>query len=101
MPQQNVGFLSKLEQVDPDFSEALKAIRSGGITGALDAKTRSLISLAVHITLGKGDAAGGDRCRSLGATDDEIKEVIRVAFLLCGTTALVSGLKTLERGREE
>ena len=92
MPQQSGGFLSKLEQVDPDFSKLIKEIRGEITTGALDAKTRSLISLAVHIALAQGDAKGAQSSRSLGATNDEIKETVRLAFLLRGMPAILTGL---------
>ncbi|MCX6012214.1 MAG: carboxymuconolactone decarboxylase family protein [Chloroflexi bacterium] len=93
MSQKTGSFLAKLEQVDPEFSKAFKIIRGDVATGALDAKTRSLVSLAVHIALAQGDdGSGAEKARSLGANDNEIKETIRIAFLLRGVPALVTGL---------
>ena len=92
MQQQTGGFLSKLEQVDPEFHKAIGELRGEPTTGALDAKTRSLISLAVHMALAQGDARGAKTARSLGATDEEIKETVRLAFLLRGMPAILTGL---------
>ena len=94
MSQQSESFLAKLEKVDPEFYKAFQSIRYGVSTpGALDPKTRILVSLAIHVALGGGQIAqGANRARALGVSDDEIKEIIRMVFLLRGVPSLITGL---------
>ena len=99
MTTQPLSHMERLEQVDPEFYRALSALRQFiGAPGALDAKTKTLISLAM-------DAAGSHRdgvknlarrARSLGATDQEIMEVVRLAYSNAGTPGLVAGLAAFE-----
>ena len=93
MAQENK--FSKLEKVDPELYKAFQTLsyRQTKDPGALDPKTRALVSLALHTALGVGNAAQiGKVARSLGATDDEIKQVNRMVFLTCGVPALLLGL---------
>jgi alkylhydroperoxidase/carboxymuconolactone decarboxylase family protein YurZ len=93
MAQQTGGFLEKLEKVDPEFHKAFNEISGEVDKRVLDPKTRTLISLAIHIALAQGGIQGGaERARSLGATDEEIKETLRIAFLIRGAPAINAGL---------
>jgi alkylhydroperoxidase/carboxymuconolactone decarboxylase family protein YurZ len=93
MAQQVGGFLEKLEKVDPEFHKAFNEIRGGENKGVLDPKTRALISLGIHMALAQGvGKVGADRARSLGATDDEMKETLRLAFLIRGAAVINAGL---------
>ncbi|MCK8823911.1 carboxymuconolactone decarboxylase family protein [Fuchsiella alkaliacetigena] len=61
--------------------------------GALDAKTKTLIILALDALENHGDGVEGlaARARDLGATEEEIKEVIRIVFVVSGLQSLVAG----------
>lgn len=93
------SFMDRLAQVDPEFHKAVSAMREvAHAPGAIDAKTKTLITLAI-------DAAGGHdggvrnlarRARAQGATDQEIIEVVRLAYLVEGTPALIAGLAAFE-----
>ena len=103
MSQQSESPLTKLKRIDPEFHKAFLTLSySGTPTPApLDPKTKSLISLAIHVALGFGEKVkSGDSeklgvaeiARANGATDDEIKQVVRLAFITRGFPALNTGL---------
>jgi alkylhydroperoxidase/carboxymuconolactone decarboxylase family protein YurZ len=87
--------MEELNKHDPEFFELVNTAMTKAMgAGALDQKTKALITLGL-------DAAGSHpegvkaltaRARSLGATDGEIAEVIRLAFLSSGIPGLVTGL---------
>ncbi len=94
------NFMEKLRGHDPEFFDLVNAIMSKAqAAGALDQKTKALITLAL-------DAAGSHpegvkalvaRARSLGATEEEIIETIRLAFLGSGVPGLVAGLAAFDK----
>lgn len=87
--------LKLLEKKDPEFLEIVKKVMASATSeGVLDAKTKTLISLAL-------DAAGGhidgvkaisEKARKMGISDKEIAETIRLAFLVGGFPGLITGL---------
>ena len=95
MAQQRSGFMEELNKHDPEFFELVNAVMDKTREkGALDQKTKTLITLAL-------DAAGSHpegvrslaaRARALGATNEEIVETIRLAFIGAGVPGLVAGL---------
>ncbi len=96
---QRSSFMEELNKHDPEFFEMVSVVMDKAQeTGALDQKTKTLITLAL-------DAAGSHpegvrnlaaRARSLGATKEEIVETIRVAFLVSGIPGLVAGLAAFQ-----
>jgi len=96
---QRTSFMEELGKHDPEFFDLLTALmEKTREAGALDQKTRSLITLAI-------DAAGShpegvkslaERARSLGASKEEILETIRLAFLGAGIPGLVAGLAAFQ-----
>jgi len=92
---QRPTFMDELRKRDPTFFEAVSAVSAKSQeAGALDPKTKALISLAL-------DAAGSHpdgvrnlaaRARSIGVTDQEIIETIRLVFMVAGIPGLVAGL---------
>ncbi len=96
---QRASFMEALNKHDPEFFELITALmEKTGEAGALDQKTRSLITLAI-------DAAGSHpegvkslagRARALGASEREIIETIRLAFLGAGIPGLVAGLAAFQ-----
>ncbi len=96
---QRPSFMEELKKHDPEFFELVSAVMAKTReTGALDQKTKTLVTLAL-------DAAGSHpegvrnlaaRARSLGATKEEIVETIRLAFLGSGIPGLVAGLTAFQ-----
>ncbi len=96
---QRLSFMEELNKHDPEFFKLVSALANKTReAGALDQKTKTLITLAL-------DAVGGHpegvrnlaaRARSLGATKEEIIETIRLAFLVSGIPGLIAGLAALQ-----
>lgn len=98
-PSQKPWYMEAMEKRDPEFAQMLGSLMakvSG--PGALDAKTKTLITLAL-------DAAGyhkdgvvalAKRARAQGASDAEIWETIRLAYLVGGFPGLTTGLAAFE-----
>ena len=92
---QRPTFMDELRNRDPEFFEAVTAVSAKSQEGgALDPKTKILISLAL-------DAAGSHpdgvrniaaRARAIGVKDREIIETIRLVFMVAGIPGLVAGL---------
>jgi alkylhydroperoxidase/carboxymuconolactone decarboxylase family protein YurZ len=63
--------------------------------GALDAKTKTLMSLLGDAILNHPDgvAALAGRARQQGATEREIAETVRMAFMAGGLPALITALR--------
>jgi alkylhydroperoxidase/carboxymuconolactone decarboxylase family protein YurZ len=87
--------MDELRKRDPEFFELVSALMAKTQqAGALDSKTKTLITLAL-------DAAGSHpdgvrslaaRARAIGAKEEEIIETVRLAFLAAGIPGLVAGL---------
>lgn len=76
-------FMGELKERDPEFFEAVaKVMETASAPGALDPKTKTLISLALDTYIGseRGVMALAQRARSLGATESEINEALRLAI---------------------
>jgi alkylhydroperoxidase/carboxymuconolactone decarboxylase family protein YurZ len=89
-------FLKALGEKDPQFAERVMEVMGmafGG--GALDAKTKTLMSLLGDAVLGhfEGVAALAARARQEGASEGEIAETVRMAFMVGGLPGLVTGLR--------
>ncbi len=86
-------FLQGLTTRDPALAEAVDRLWQAANSGPLDAKTRTLITMALDCSHG---AAGGvtslaNQARGLGATDGEIAQALRLAHLVSGMNALLTG----------
>lgn len=84
-------FVQQIAKRDPELHEAVvKIIELAMTAGALDAKTKTFIALALDAYIGseRGVMVLSNRARELGATEQEINEVLRIAYY-------VSGMKTL------
>jgi alkylhydroperoxidase/carboxymuconolactone decarboxylase family protein YurZ len=85
-------FLKKLEEYDPEFAQAIEKIVTLSMSeGALDRRTRVLIALALDTALGaeEGITNLAQQARKLGVTDQEIAEVLRLAYFASGCSVLV------------
>jgi len=88
-----------LEGRDPEFFGMVKPLMDKAMgAGALDQKTKTLIILFLDAIRGQHDAvkAVAARARAVGATDGEITEVIRLAFITSGLSGMVAGLAAFQ-----
>lgn len=86
-------FLKALESNDSEFAQALEKIVSLSLKeGSLDPKTRALIALALDAALGasEGVASLANQARSMGVTDQEIAEALRLAYFTSGNSVLMT-----------
>lgn len=90
-------FLEVLHENDPEFFDAvIKVSKIDG--GALPEKTKTLITLAIDAVLGKDEGVKSlaKKARKLGATKEEIADVVRVVFIGAGYPGLSSAVKAFE-----
>ena len=87
-------FVEALEKGDPELLSHMTSLQEfAGKDGALPAKVKTLMSMLADAILGHGDGvkAIADRARAQGATEQEIAETVRMAFLCAGMPGLVTG----------
>lgn len=92
-------FLKILKEKDPEYAEnLLKNYKKNFSDGALSAKTKTLIAMALDA--GRGDTEGvqalSEQARQLGATENEILEVVEVVEGTSGFQGLASATKAFE-----
>lgn len=93
--QQRPPYTEALEKNDPKLAEYLTTGREFIVSDdALSAKTKTLMMMLCDALLGHehGVNAIANRARGMGATEEEIAETVRVAFLMGGLPALVTGV---------
>jgi alkylhydroperoxidase/carboxymuconolactone decarboxylase family protein YurZ len=89
------AFIEALAGRDPEFYQAVRAVaEAAGAPGALDAKTKTLITLALDALHGasNGVAVLAKRARDLGASEEEIGETLRLAYYVAGNSVLNTSL---------
>lgn len=87
-------FVEALEQHDPEMLRLMvEAQGFAGKDGALPARIKTLMSMLGDAILGHGDGvkAIAARARAQGASEEEIAETVRMAFLIAGMPGLVTG----------
>ena len=85
---------------DPDFVKYLEADLGFVMRdGAIPAKYKILMTMVIDALLAHdaGVATIAKRARASGASEDEIKEAVRIAYLYGGTPALVSALNAFKK----
>ena len=67
--------------------------------GALDAKTKHLIAMALDAIVGadRGVASLADVARQHGATEEEIGETLRIVYYIAGMGSVSSGSNGLKK----
>jgi alkylhydroperoxidase/carboxymuconolactone decarboxylase family protein YurZ len=93
-------FFEIVEKNDPEFVALLAVDRDFAMSeGAIPAKYKMLMTMIIDALLAHdaGVATIANRARDLGASEDEIKEAVRVAYLYGGTPALVSALNAFPK----
>jgi alkylhydroperoxidase/carboxymuconolactone decarboxylase family protein YurZ len=98
MPNQYPPFMQKAERSDPAlFKVVADSHQLVMQPGALDAKTKLLIMVAVDAFAGSAGVKGiAAAARAAGATDTEIAEALRVAYYVAGNKALFTAMAAFE-----
>jgi len=92
-------FIERLAAHDSDFLDEIRPLSNSLMTdGALPAKTKALMTLLGEALLRRDDGVRivAALARNIGATEDEIKETVRLAFLLGGLPALSAATNALD-----
>lgn len=87
MSQFNPKFLEEIKEYDPQlYAAANSVVDMAYAEGALDTKTKLLIAVALDaLSASQGGVTSlSARARAAGATEEEIKEAIRMAYYICG-----------------
>ncbi|KLU59777.1 carboxymuconolactone decarboxylase family protein [Peptococcaceae bacterium CEB3] len=97
-------FLAFLDQTDPEFAQAIEKIASTAMKpGALDAKTKLLIAMALDAAHGAatGVESIARTLRGMGTTDAEIAEALRIAYYAFGNGILAASAAASSRNKPE
>ena len=97
--QQQPFWAEPIEKVDPSLIAKLNAMRQFTFKeGALPTRTKVLMMMlsACYFSLEGGTAGLAALARKAGASDEEIKETLHVAFLMGGMPALNTGIAALK-----
>ncbi len=93
------AFVEKFRNSDPKLVDLIAQLRDHAMApGALDAKTKLLIAMALDAIVGadRGVASLADAARQNGATEEEIGETLRIVYYIAGMGSISSagnGLK--------
>lgn len=88
------AFIERLEQNDPEFVDQIRGLSNMLMTdGALPAKTKTLMTILGEALMRRDQGVQiiAGVARGVGATEEEIQETVRLAFLLGGLPALSAG----------
>jgi len=87
-------FVEALEKHDPDMLRHMQQVQEfAGQDGALPARIKTLMSMLGDAILAHPDGvkAIAARARAQGASEQEIAETVRMAFVIAGMPGLVTG----------
>ncbi|MEN6349103.1 MAG: carboxymuconolactone decarboxylase family protein [Syntrophomonas sp.] len=92
-------FVDKYKENDPGYFPVVEEVVNGAMhPEVLDDKTKHLIVLALDVF--KGAAQGvkvvAKQAREAGASEEEIKEVIRLAYYVSGMDIIKTSLSAFE-----
>ena len=99
MSQNNPKYLEELKAFDPALYEtASSVVELAYKGGALDRKTKLLIAIALDAMAGaKGGVTSlSKKAKAEGASEDEIREAIRLAYFIGANTTLQAATGALE-----
>jgi AhpD family alkylhydroperoxidase len=97
--QQLATVIAEIAKAAPDLVRGYRMLASSRAkAGALDAKTRELVALAVAVTLRCDGCITThvDLARKQGATADEITDALGIAVMVNAGAALVYSARTLD-----
>ena len=104
MTQAPVGFQQLIDEHAPDLAAVVANARNSITSdGALSSKVKTLMMMICDALLNheSGVTNLANRARALGASDEEIKEALGVAYLMGGLPAMVAGsnaFRNIQRG---
>jgi len=87
-------FVEALEKSDPQLLDHMNLLHEfAAKDGALPARIKTLMTMLVDAVLGhpEGVKAIAERARQQGASEEEIAETVRIAFMCGGMPGLVIG----------
>lgn len=93
-------FISAIKDRDEKFFEVMKSLQElVNSESSLDAKTKLMISLAVDAAEGadEGVAAIANILRSMGVTDEQISEVLRITYFTKANSTLVTSMAAFKK----
>lgn len=93
------AFVEKFRNTDPKLVDMVSQLRDHAMApGALDAKTKLLIAMALDAIVGadRGVASLADAARANGASEEEIGETLRIVYYIAGMGSLSSGCNGLK-----
>ena len=96
-------WIRKLQNSNPKFADIYLEQRNKILKdGAIPAKYKILMTMIVDAIMAhpEGCSAIANRARALGASEAEINEAIEVAYLFCGTPALVTATNALSTEKQ-
>ncbi len=98
MAQPQLRFFDALQKYDPEFYKAASGLRDASRGAALDPKTRILITMGLDAVIGasSGVKALAKQARALGASEDEIKETLRLVSSVKLNQALDAAMNAFE-----
>ena len=97
--QQIAAGIAEIAKTAPDLVRGYRMLAtSRAKSGALDAKTRELVALAVAVTVRCDGCITThvDQARKQGATADEITDALGIAVMVNAGAALVYSARTLD-----
>jgi AhpD family alkylhydroperoxidase len=97
--QQLAAAIAEIAKAAPDLVRGYRMLTSSRAkSGALDAKTRELVALAVAVTVRCDGCITThvDLARKQGATADEITDALGIAVMVNAGAALVYSARTLD-----
>jgi alkylhydroperoxidase/carboxymuconolactone decarboxylase family protein YurZ len=86
-------FLKSLSDRDPALAKAVDLLWETAQSGPLDPKTRTLITMALDAAHGaaRGVESLANQARAQGASDEEIAQALRLAYIVAGMNCLTTG----------
>jgi alkylhydroperoxidase/carboxymuconolactone decarboxylase family protein YurZ len=93
-------FMIALEKNDPALMKQMLILNDfASKDGALSAKVKTLMSMFGDAILGhaEGVSAVADIARAQGASEEEINETVRMAFLFAGVPGLVTATSAFKK----
>ena len=91
MPKNYPPFVMELEKNDPELFKVVSSLFDIAMgPGELDAKTKVLITLALDAYAGSEQGVAGlaASARSMGITEGQIAETLRIAYMVSGNVLL-------------
>lgn len=96
-------FIVRLEQSDPEFLDQVRGMSNLAMTdGALPAKTKILMTVLGEALLRRDEGVkiAAEIARNIGASEAEIKETVRIAFVLGGLPGLAAATQAFKAAND-